>query len=194
MIGELTRYHARCTTLREEHAVPPTPPDPAQTLRGTVKRSRRTLTRGLVWVEVYRPMDMAAWKDFSALVKSAGSIEAAAVQDPALAERALTPVDWYGTGMLPHDLEAFAHAYLVLSRQVDVQHDQRPIDSARIVQSFLNTAEIASANYWPGAWVVVIEVDPASDAWKAIESGKINAVSIMAFCRVLNVIADLEAA
>jgi hypothetical protein len=30
--------------------------------------------------------------------------------------------------------------------------------------------------------------------WTAIEAGKINAVSIMAFCRVVSVIADLEAA
>lgn len=168
--------------------------DPAQNLRGIVKRARRTMTRGLVWVEVYRPMDMAAWKDFSALCKAAGGIKAAAAQDPGLAERALTPIDWYGTGMLPQDLESFAHAYLVLSRQVDVQHDQRPIDEARIVQSFLNTDEIGSPHYWPGAWVVVIEVDPASAVWKAIESGKINAVSIMAFCTVVSVIADLEAA
>jgi hypothetical protein len=165
----------------------------AQNLRGVVKRTRRLMTRGLIWVEVYRPMDMQAWKDFSAAVKAAGGIEAAAAKDPGLAERALTPIDWYGTGMLPGDLESFAHAYLVLSRQVDVQHDQRPTDSARIVQSFLNTDEIASPNYWPGAWVVVIEVDPGSALWSDIEAGKINAVSIMAFCRLVPVIADLEA-
>jgi hypothetical protein len=163
-------------------------------MRGIVKRTRRTLSRGLIWVEVYRPCPSAAWKEFSALCKTAGGIVPAAAQDPALAERALTPIDWYGTGMLPADLESFAHAYLVLSRQVDVQHDQNPINDARIVQSFLNTAEIASPHYWPGAWVVVIEVDPGSAVWTAIEAGKINAVSIMAFCRVVSVIADLEAA
>lgn len=168
-----------------------TPGHTPQQPSAIVVRTRRELTRGLVWVEVYRPFDLQAWQEWSKLVLAAGSHAAAAELDPALASRALGPVDMHKTGMLAPDLERFAREYLVRSRRTDRQHDTVPREDVRVVESFINGPEVASPNFWPGAWVAVLEIDKDSKIWRDVESGVLNGVSIMAFAAIVEIVADV---
>lgn len=143
-------------------------------------RKGRGMQRGLIWVEVYLPFDAAAFAAFTALVLQLGSAVAAAAHDPDLAKRALTPIDAHGEAMLAEDVEALAHGYLADSRAMDVMHDQSARSSLTVVESFVNGPEVASPHFWPGAWVIVMRVDPGSPEWDAIDAGKLGAVSFQA--------------
>jgi hypothetical protein len=145
-----------------------------------VRKASRDMERGLVWVEAYLPFDVAAFSDFTALIKQHGTAQAAAKADPELARKALEPLDSQGEAMLADDLEKLAHCFVVESRKMDVQHDQRARGTVQLVESFLNGPEVASPNFWPGAWVTVFEVQRGSAEWTAIEKGDLNAVSFQA--------------
>lgn len=136
--------------------------------------------RGLVWFEVYLPVDLAAVAEFAALEKSAGSAVAAAALDPELAARALTPIDTQGEAMLAEDLVTLAHRWLTVSRRIDADHDKIDRSSIQVVESFVNGPEVASPAFWPGAWVVVFRFDLASEEWTRFLAGDLNAVSFMA--------------
>lgn len=135
------------------------------------------MQQGLVWVEAYLPFDPPAFAAFQALVMVHGSAAAAALADPALADRALTPIDSHGEAMLQEDVLLLAERFLHQSLQMDLQHDFIARDDVRAVQSFVNTPEIGSPHFWPGAWVVVLRVEPDSAAWALVESGAVSAVS-----------------
>lgn len=153
----------------------------------TRKAEGRGMVRGLVYVEAYLPFDPAAFARFQAKAAELGGWDVAAGADPDLARLALDPIDAHGEAMLAQDLEALAHGFMAHSRRIDVGHDETPRSTVRIVQSFLNTAEIGSPNYFPGAWVVVLEVDPGSPEWTALENGTLNAVSFQAIVRKIPV-------
>lgn len=136
--------------------------------------------RGLVWFEVYLPVDLAAVAEFAALAKSAGSAVAAASLDPDLATRALTPIDSQGEAMQAEDLRLLAHRWLTVSRKVDADHDKIERPTIQVVESFLNGPEVASPKFWAGAWVVVFLFDLASEEWARFLAGEIQAVSFMA--------------
>jgi len=142
-----------------------------------VRKSERSMSEGLIWVEVYLPFDPEAFAKFSALEAKLGSAELAAATAPDLADRALTPIDSHGEAMLGEDVARMARRYLADYRKVDQRHDLQPVTTVRVVESFVNGPEVASPNYWPGAWVVVLQVDPGSAEWAAIEDGTYNAVS-----------------
>lgn len=146
----------------------------------------RGLAEGLIWVEAYRPFDPQALADFEALARKTPTPEGkpdyrkAANTDPALAKKALDPIDSHGEAMLQEDLVQLAHGFLALSRKMDVQHDGKARGSVTLVESFVNTPEISSPNFAAGAWVVVFKVAPDSPEWADIEAGNLNAVSFQA--------------
>lgn len=150
-----------------------------QTVRPVrVRKAGGELSEGLVWVEVYLPFDVEAWSGFQALVtKHGGDLVKAEAADPVLASKALTPIDAHGEAMTADDLQQLAHGFLVSSRKIDVMHDQAARASVQVVESFRNTEEIASPNFYPGAWVLCLKVAPGSDEWKALEGGTLDAVS-----------------
>jgi hypothetical protein len=139
---------------------------------------------GRLWVEAYLPFDPQAFEAFTrrALDLGGGSAgyQAAAAADPELARRALEPIDAHGEAMLAADLEALADRFLVQSRRVDVQHDEKTRAGVHVVGSFVNTPEIASPQFYPGAWVVVLKVEAWTPEFTAIKLGRLNAVSFQA--------------
>lgn len=153
------------------------------------KAAGRGMAAGLVWVEAYLPFDSGAFAEFSALVKSSGSIEAAAVANPELASKALTPIDSHGEAMLPADLEQLAHGFVANSRKLDVQHNRVPTSDLTLVESFINGPEVASPNFYPGAWVVVFKARPGSQVFLDLEAGKLDAVSFQDVVTKIHVIA-----
>lgn len=172
----------------------PTPsPTAATTLApGRVVMARkvqngRGMTEGRVWVEAYLPFNPEAFASFAAKAAELGTgIEgwkAAAAAEPELASKALTPIDSQGEAMLPADLELLADGFLVESRKVDAYHDMQARPGVQVVGSFLNTPEVASPKFWPGAWVVVLRIAPDAPEFQAVEKGELNAVSFMAMVR-----------
>lgn len=158
--------------------------EPVRDLRsGRVVRVRkaeggRGMAEGLVWVEVYLPFDPSAYVDFVQLVGAhKGDAVAAAAADPELASKALTPIDAHGEAMLAGDVVALAHAYQVQSRKMDVGHDRQARASCQVVETFVNGPEIASPNFYPGSWVIVVKVAPGTPEWTALEAGTLDAVS-----------------
>ena len=153
----------------------------------------RGMTAGLIYVEAYLPLDLEAFAEFSALVaKHDGDAGKAAEADPALASKALEPLDSQGEAMLPTDLMQLAHGFISDSRKVDVMHDQNARDGAEVVQTFVNTPEIASPNFYPGAWVVVIKLEPGSEEWAKVEAGELDAVSFQALVAKIPVLISLN--
>lgn len=149
------------------------------------------MERGRVWVEAYLPFDPEAYRAFARLAATLGpgvdGYRLAAEQDPDLASRALTPIDSHGEAMLAEDLEQLADAFMLQSRRIDVQHDNETRKTAHVVGSFVNTPEIGSPNFWPGAWVVVLAIDPGSPEFEQIKAGQLNAVSFQAIVTAIGV-------
>ncbi len=156
------------------------------------KGDDRSMRQGLVWVEAYLPFDPQAFQAFTrkwiACGRSATAVEKA---DPELARRALTPIDSQGEAMLAEDVQALAHAFITKSRKMDVQHDERARKSLELVESFVNGPEVASPNFWPGAWVVVFRVEKGSQEWADIESGRLDAVSFQGWVTKIPIAANL---
>lgn len=139
---------------------------------------------GRVWVEVFLPFDPAAYVSFLELAEALGGgetgIAAAAKADPALAERALAPIDSQGEAMTAPELQELADLFLLESRKMDAKHDYQARSSLKVVGSFINDEHVASPKFWPGAWVIVFTADPVSVEFKGIENGDYNAVSFNA--------------
>lgn len=149
-----------------------------------VTSGRPGMEEGRIWVEAYLPFDPGAFEAFTRkaleLGGGAAGYRAAALVDPELARRALEPIDAHGEAMLAEDLEALADRFLVQSRRVDVQHDEHARAGVHVVGSFVNGPEIASPNFYAGAWVVVIKVESWTPEFAQIKAGKLNAVSFQA--------------
>lgn len=168
------------------------------TFKGQVKR--RDMTRGLLYVEAYLPADLEALAAFEALAATAhkGDYVAAAKAQPELAAKALTPIDSHGEGMLQDDVIALAHLVIKRGGKMDVMHSElhavapKANPNLALVQTFVNTPEIASPHYWPGAWVAVVEVKRDSPEWADVVSGKLNAVSFMAVVTKVPVALQLQ--
>lgn len=168
-----------------------------QRMQMRVRRTERTLTEGLLYVEAYLPFDPVAWAEFEALRMSPaakGSAKKAAELNPQLAEKALTPIDTHGEAMLQPDVCRLARNFIVQKCGVDVMHDEQDRASLAVVESFVNTPEIASPNFWPGAWVVVIKVSPGTPEWDAVEGGTLDAVSFQGLVNKVPIVAKLEKA
>lgn len=146
----------------------------------------RELAEGLVWVEAYLPFDPQALADFEALARKTPKPDGkpdyrkAANTNPELAKKALDPIDSHGEAMLQEDLVQLAHGFLAESRKMDIQHDGKARGTVQLAETFVNTPEIASPNFAPGAWVVVFKVAAGSAEWADIEAGNLNAVSFQA--------------
>lgn len=182
---------------------PPTTEDvQAPRLARVVKATtieRDGLERGRIWVEAYLPFDAAAFAEFTRLAVQLGAggpanYRAAAASDPALARRALDPIDSHGEAMLPADLEALADRFIRESRKIDVQHDESARQGVHLVGSFVNGPEIASPHYFPGAWVTVLDVEPWTPEFQAIKAGTLNAVSFQAYVRKVPIVPLVQAA
>lgn len=160
-----------------------------------VRKSAEKLNEGLVWAEVYLPFDAEAFSAFVALAqKSPGAdwpakVAAAAAADPVLASKALDPIDAHGEAMLPEDLQGFAHSFLDESRQIDVMHSFERVGTVKVAQSFVNTPEIGSSKFYPGAWVLALQVAPGSEVWKAVDEGKLDALSFATTVRKVRITA-----
>lgn len=152
-------------------------------------RKGRGLTEGLVYVEAYLPFDPDAFGAFGVEVLAhGGDVAKAAAANPELASKALEPVDLHGEAMLQGDVIDLAHRFLLQSRKMDVGHDGIPRDSLQVVQTFVNTAEIESPHWYPGAWVVAFKVEEGSPEWGMIEEGVLDAVSFEALVARLPVV------
>ena len=168
------------------------------TWKGQVKG--RDMSRGLLYVEAYLPADLEALAQFEALAATAhkGDYVKAAKAAPELAAKALTPIDSHGEGMLQDDVIALAHLVIKRGGKMDVMHSEltatkpTPSPNLSLVQSFVNTPEIGSPNYWPGAWVCVVEVKRDTPEWADVVSGKLNAVSFMAVVTKVPVALQLQ--
>ena len=169
--------------MADKHAIRP---------RARVRKSGRGMTEGLIWVECYLPFDATAFNEFVQKWMKLGSAEAVKKSDPDLADRALTPIDTQGEAMLPDHLLELAHSFLSDCRKMDVMHDDRARDSVQVVQSFVNTAEVASPNFWPGAWVCVLKADPNSDEFARIASGELDPVSFQGMVTKIPITARLQ--
>lgn len=143
-----------------------------------VKGSDRGMKEGLIYVEAYVPLDVVAFAEFSHRVAAhKGDVAAATAENPELATKALVGVDSHGEAMLPEEVQALAHAFIGQSRKCDVQHDRVARSSLAVVETFVNTPEIASPNFLPGAWVTVLKVAPGTPEWTDVENGTLDAVS-----------------
>ena len=152
----------------------------------------RGMVEGLIYVEAYLPFDPVAFAEFAELVAKAGGVEVAAASNPVLASKALEPLDSQGEAMLAQDLIQLAHGFITDSGRVDVMHDQQARKSVNVVQSFVNTPEIASPNFYPGAWVVAIKLEPGSVEWAKVEAGELDAVSFQALVAKVPVLITME--
>lgn len=178
--------------------ITPANPDPSRprAVTGRVVKAevsgRPGMEQGRIWVEAYLPFDPQAFADFTRKALELGGgpdgYRAAATADPAMARKALDPIDSHGEAMLAQDLEALADGFLVESRKIDVNHDEQARAGVAVVGSFLNTPEVASPNYFPGAWVVVIKVESWTPEFKAIKSGALNAVSFQAIVHKIPIV------
>jgi len=112
---------------------------------------RSDLNVGLIWFLNYAALDPSA-------VKS-------------------SHLDLHGTGMLPEDVEKFAHRWLSASRSIDIDHDGvgRPI---HVVESFFNSADV-NASAWPvNSHAVRLDVSRSEEAVKGLREGTLNSVSL----------------
>jgi hypothetical protein len=154
--------------------------------------TRDGMEQGRVWVEAYLPFDAGAFAEFTRKALELGGgdqgYRLAAQADPELARKALDPIDAHGEAMLPEDLETLADGFLVQSRKIDVMHDENARAGINVVGSFLNTPEVASPNFYPGAWVTVIKVEAWTPEFRAIKAGTLNAVSFQALVSKIPVV------
>ena len=134
------------------------------------------MSAGLVWVEAYLPLNVEAFAQYSDLVHELGSYAAANAADPALAEKALTPIDSHGEAMLAEDVEQLGRGFLE-SRRMDTEHDYVTNSDLTLVESFINGPEVESPHFYPGAWVVVFKAEPGTQTFDDINAGRLNAVS-----------------
>lgn len=153
----------------------------ARRVRTRVRKGPRGMQEGLIYIEAYLPFDPAAFQQFVQKWTELGSAEAVTAAHPELARKALEPIDSQGEAMGQDDVLDLAHRFLVQSRKMDVMHDEIDRESVQLVQSFVNTIEIASPNFWPGAWVAVIKVDPGTVEFERVESGELDGVSFQAW-------------
>ncbi|MGB0685821.1 MAG: XkdF-like putative serine protease domain-containing protein [Planctomycetota bacterium] len=151
------------------------------------------MSEGLVWVEAYLPLDIESYAQFQALVVKHGSAVQAAAINPELASKALTPVDAHGEAMLPEGVVQLAHGFITNCRKIDVLHNEQVRNDVQVVESFVNGPEIASPNFWPGSWVCVLKVDPASELFPLVESEQLDAVSFQGWVVKTPVVINVEA-
>lgn len=91
-------------------------------------------------------------------------------------------LDTYCEVMRAEDIEIMAHRFmrLDLSKVVDVQHDNKPVE-AHIIESYIVRNE--TPEYALGSWVLSVKVED-DGIWKQIRDGKINGFSFEAFVRI----------
>lgn len=112
---------------------------------------RSDLVRGLVWFVNYAALDPE-------------SVQA-------------SDLDLQGTGMLPDDVEKFAHRWMAYSRSVDINHDGigRPVN---VVESIFNSPAIASPAFPINSHAARFDVSRSKEAFDGLRSGSLNSVSL----------------
>lgn len=161
-------------------------------IRKRGKPDARGMETGEIWVEAYLPFDPAAFARFEALVAAkSGNIADAVEEDLALADLALTPIDSHKEAMLQYDVTLLAERFLIESRKIDVMHDEKARATVFLAQSFVNTPEIASPAFFPGAWVTKLVIQAGSDEWDKVEKRALDAVSFSAFVTKIEIKAKL---
>lgn len=127
-------------------------------MRADVVRS--DLVRGLVWFVNYAALDPSAVR--------------------------VEQLDLHNTGMLPADVELFAHRWLGFSRSVDIEHDGvgRPVTP---VESFFNSPQIAAAAFPINSHAARLDLSRSQEAMDGFRTGKLNSVSLdaLTFNRVV---------
>lgn len=116
---------------------------------------RSDLTEGKVWFVNYAALDVNAV--------------------------AADQLDLHGAGMLPEDVEKFAHRWLAYAKgSIDIDHDGvgRPIYA---IESFFNGPSIAS-QAWPiNTHAVHLDASASKEAMEGLRTGRLNSVSLDAF-------------
>lgn len=76
-------------------------------------------------------------------------------------------------------IEKMAHEFISNGkvRQIDVQHNNKIVKGASVVESFI--ARASDPDYIEGSWVVTMKIEN-EDVWQAIKKGEINGFSIEA--------------
>ena len=89
-------------------------------------------------------------------------------------------LDLHGAGMLPADVQQFAHLWLAHSRSIDINHDGigRPIF---VVESFFNGPDIASPAWPINSHATHLDVSHSEEAFNGLRDGSLNAVSLDAY-------------
>lgn len=156
-------------------------------------RKSAGMQEGLIWAEVFLPFDPVAFATFEALALQAGSYAAAGALNPELATKALAPIDAHGEAMPADDLLVFAHGWLDGPRKMDVLHDEVVSKAIMVVESFVNTPEIASPHFYPGAWVLCLQLAPGSPEWAGVDSGALDSLSFQTTVTKRRIVASLGA-
>jgi hypothetical protein len=87
--------------------------------------------------------------------------------------------DAQGDFMTAEAIEKCAHNFMLKLRntQVDVQHDNQPVEGVSVVESFI--AREGDPDFIPGSWVVAVHV-PDDALWLKIKNREINGFSMEA--------------
>jgi len=112
---------------------------------------RSDLREGLVWFVNYAALDPTSIK----------------VDD----------LDLHGAGMLPEDVEKFAHRWLGYSRSIDINHDGvgRPI---HVIESFFNSEDVKAASWPINSHAVRFNISQSQEAMDGMRNGTLNSVSL----------------
>lgn len=112
---------------------------------------RSDLVRGLIWFVNYAALDPAGVS--------------------------VDQLDLQGTGMLPVDVELFAHRWLSSFRSVDLNHDGvgRPV---AVAESFYNSPTVASPNFPVNSHAIRLDVSRSAEALEGLRSGALNSLSL----------------
>lgn len=88
-------------------------------------------------------------------------------------------VDTQGDYMTAEEIQKAAHWYAKNGKGVDVQHDEKKLDSADVVESWIAKADFTldKTDIKKGTWLMTVEVgDP--DIWSKIEKGELTGFSM----------------
>lgn len=115
---------------------------------------RSDLREGLVWFVNYAALDPTCIKS--------------------------SDLDLHGCGMLPEDVEKFAHRWLAFSRSIDIEHDGigRPIN---VIESFFNSVDVSAASWPINSHAVRFDISQSKEAMDGMQNGSLNSVSLDAF-------------
>lgn len=89
-------------------------------------------------------------------------------------------LDLHNAGMLPGDVEQFAHLWLAHSRSIDINHDGVG-RAVFVLESFFNGPDIASAAWPINSHATRLDISQSEEAMTGMQDGSLNSVSLDAY-------------